>query len=92
MKQALKTQLDWGSLVPLRLKAQTVAEGIWAGSHRSPRKGSGVEFGGHRDYVPGDDPRHINWKLYARQHRLYVKEFDGDTNLNLYVLLDVPPD
>ena len=39
--------------------------------------------------MPGDDPRHINWKLYARQHRLYVKEFDGDTNLNLYVLLDV---
>ena len=39
--------------------------------------------------MPGDDPRHINWKLYARQHRLYVKEFDGDTNLNLYILLDV---
>jgi uncharacterized protein (DUF58 family) len=44
---------------------------------------------GCTDYVPGDDPRHINWKLYARQHRLYVKEFDGDTNVNLYVLLDV---
>src|SRR6059058_6115552 len=59
------------------------------GLHRSPYVGFSVEFASHHEYVPGDDPRHINWKLYARQHRLYVKEYDGDTNLNLYVLLDV---
>jgi uncharacterized protein (DUF58 family) len=59
------------------------------GLHRSPYIGFSVEFASHHEYVPGDDPRHINWKLYARQHRLYVKEFDGDTNLSLYVLLDV---
>ena len=57
------------------------------GLHRSPYVGFSVEFASHHEYVPGDDPRH-QLKL-ARQHRLYVKEFDGDTNLNLYVLLDV---
>jgi uncharacterized protein (DUF58 family) len=71
------------------LRARSVVEGFLHGLHRSPYVGFSVEFASHHEYVPGDDPRHINWKLYARQHRLYVKEFDGDTNLNLYVLLDV---
>lgn len=71
------------------LRARSVVEGFLHGLHRSPFVGFSVEFASHHEYVPGDDPRHINWKLYARQHRLYVKEFDGDTNLNLYVLLDV---
>lgn len=73
----------------VELRARAVVEGFLHGLHRSPRVGFSVEFASHHEYVPGDDPRHINWKLYARQHRLYVKEFDGDTNLNLYVLLDV---
>lgn len=73
----------------LELRARAVVDGFLHGLHRSPRVGFSVEFASHHEYVPGDDPRHINWKLYARQHRLYVKEFDGDTNLNLYVLLDV---
>ena len=71
------------------LRARSVVEGFLHGLHRSPFIGFSVEFASHHEYVPGDDPRHINWKLYARQHRLYVKEFDGDTNLNLYILLDV---
>jgi uncharacterized protein (DUF58 family) len=71
------------------LRARSVVEGFLHGLHRSPYVGFSVEFASHHEYVPGDDPRHINWKLYARQHRLYVKEFDGDTNLNLYILLDV---
>ncbi len=71
------------------LRARSVVEGFLHGLHRSPYIGFSVEFASHHEYVPGDDPRHINWKLYARQHRLYVKEFDGDTNLNLYILLDV---
>lgn len=71
------------------LRARSVVEGFLLGLHRSPYVGFSVEFASHHEYVPGDDPRHINWKLYARQHRLYVKEFDGDTNLNLYILLDV---
>jgi uncharacterized protein (DUF58 family) len=73
----------------VELRARSVVEGFLHGLHRSPFVGFSVEFASHHEYVPGDDPRHINWKLYARQHRLYVKEFDGDTNLNLYVLLDV---
>ena len=73
----------------IELRARAVVEGFLHGLHRSPYVGFSVEFASHHEYVPGDDPRHINWKIYARQHRLYVKEFDGDTNLNLYVLLDV---
>jgi uncharacterized protein (DUF58 family) len=73
----------------LELRARSVVEGFVLGLHRSPYIGFSVEFASHHEYVPGDDPRHINWKLYARQHRLYVKEFDGDTNLNLHILLDV---
>lgn len=73
----------------LELRARAVVEGFLLGLHRSPYIGFSVEFASHHEYVPGDDPRHINWKLYARQHRLYVKEFDGDTNLNLHILLDV---
>jgi uncharacterized protein (DUF58 family) len=76
-------------LESVELRARSVVEGFLHGLHRSPYIGFSVEFASHHEYVPGDDPRHINWKLYARQHRLYVKDFDGDTNLNLYVLLDV---
>src|SRR5438876_9929418 len=76
-------------LESVELRARSVVEGFLHGLHRSPYIGFSVEFASHREYVQGDDPRHINWKLFARQHRLYVKEFDGDTNLNLYILLDV---
>jgi uncharacterized protein (DUF58 family) len=76
-------------LESVELRARSVVEGFLHGLHRSPYIGFSVEFASHHEYVLGDDPRHINWKLYARQHRLYVKEFDGDTNLNLYILLDV---
>ena len=79
----------FSKLEGIDLRARSVVEGFLHGLHRSPYVGFSVEFASHHEYVPGDDPRHINWKLYARQHRLYVKEFDGDTNLNLYVLLDV---
>jgi uncharacterized protein (DUF58 family) len=76
-------------LESVELRARSVVEGFLHGLHRSPYIGFSVEFASHHEYVQGDDPRHINWKLFARQHRLYVKEFDGDTNLNLHVLLDV---
>src|SRR5262249_1466245 len=55
----------------------------------SPFVGFSVEFASHREYVQGDDLRHVNWKLFARQNRLYVKQFDAETNMNLYLLLDV---
>jgi uncharacterized protein (DUF58 family) len=76
-------------LESLELRARSIVEGFLTGLHRSPFVGFSVEFASHREYTPGDDPRHVNWKLFARQRRLYVKEFDAETNMNLYILLDV---
>ncbi len=73
----------------IELRARSIVEGFMHGLHRSPYVGFSVEFSSHREYVPGDDLRHVNWKLYARQKRLYVKEYNAETNLNLYILLDV---
>jgi uncharacterized protein (DUF58 family) len=76
-------------LESIQLRARCVVEGFLHGLHRSPYAGFSVEFSSHREYVPGDDPRHVNWKVFARQRRLYVKEYDAETNMNLYLLLDV---
>jgi uncharacterized protein (DUF58 family) len=75
-------------LESIELRARSVVEGSMHGLHRSPYLGMSVEFASHREYVPGDDLRHVNWKLYARHDRLYIKEYDADTNLNLYLLVD----
>lgn len=72
----------------LELVAQGVVEGFMEGRHRSPFIGFSVEFDSHREYQRGDDIRSVNWKLWARQDRLYVKRFNADTNLNLHLLLD----
>ncbi len=76
-------------LESIELRARGIVEGFLQGLHRSPFVGYSVEFASHREYSPGDDLRHVNWKLYSRTRRLYVKEFDAETNLNLYLLLDV---
>lgn len=73
----------------IELRARSIVEGFMHGLHRSPYVGFSVEFSSHREYVAGDDPRHVNWKLFARQKRLYVKEYNAETNLNLYILLDI---
>lgn len=75
-------------LESIELRARSVVEGSMHGLHRSPYLGMSVEFASHREYTPGDDLRHVNWKLYARHDRLYIKEYDADTNLNLYLLVD----
>lgn len=72
----------------LELRARGVVEGFLQGLHRSPFVGYSVEFSSHRRYGPGDDLRHVNWKVFARQRKLYVKEFDAETNLNLYLFVD----
>lgn len=72
----------------IELRARSIVEGSMHGLHRSPYLGQSVEFSSHREYAQGDDLRHLNWKLYARHDRLYVKEYDADTNLNLYLLVD----
>lgn len=73
----------------LDLRARTIVEGFLAGMHRSPYFGQSVEFRQHREYTTGDDLRHVDWKVWARQDRLYVKQFEEDTNLRCHLLVDV---
>ncbi|RKX69521.1 DUF58 domain-containing protein [candidate division WOR-3 bacterium] len=70
------------------LKARLIVEGFIAGLHRSPYRGRSVEFADFRTYNPGDDPKSIDWKIYARTDRYYVKEYEERTNLKAYLLLD----
>ena len=72
----------------LELKARLVVEGFMSGSHASPYKGSSVEFAEHREYVAGDDIRHIDWKVFGKSDRYYIKEFEEETNLKAYVVID----
>ena len=73
----------------LELIARWVVEGFISGLHRSPHLGFSTDFAEHRQYMPGDDIRHIDWRVYARTERFYLKEFEADTNTNFTVLLDV---
>ena len=73
----------------LELKARLIVEGYIAGMHRSPYHGFSVEFAQHREYVPGDDLRHVDWKVYGRSDRYYVKEYEEETNMRVTLLLDV---
>jgi len=73
----------------LELVARTVVDGFISGLHRSPYLGLSTDFAEHRPYMPGDDIRRIDWRVYGRTDRFYVKEFEADTNANLLVLLDV---
>jgi uncharacterized protein (DUF58 family) len=73
----------------MELKARTVVEGFLAGLHRSPYRGFSVEFAEYRQYLPGDDLSTLDWKIYARSDRHYVKKFEEETNLDCHVLLDV---
>ncbi len=78
----------FATLEDLELIARTAVEGFLQGLHRSPYVGFSVEFASHREYLPGDDLRHLNWKLFGRQDRLYVKQYDAETNLDLHLLVD----
>ena len=73
----------------LELIARTAVEGFLHGLHRSPYVGFSVEFASHREYLPGDDLRHLNWKLYGRNDKLYVKQYDAETNLDCHLVVDV---
>ena len=72
----------------LELRARAVVEGVLAGLHKSPYKGQSVEFLQHREYARGDDLRRVDWKVWGRQDRLYVKEFEEETNLRVTLLVD----
>ena len=71
------------------LKARTIVEGFLTGLHRSPFKGFSVEFAEYRQYLPGDDLATLDWKVYARSDRHYVKKFEEETNLDCHVMLDI---
>src|SRR5688572_24653929 len=72
----------------LGLAARLVVEGLFAGHHRSPHRGFSVEFAEHREYTPGVDPRHLDWKILGRRDKLYVKQYEEQTSLRGYLLLD----
>ena len=72
----------------LELLARSVVEGFLGGLHRSPRFGASTDFAEHRPYMPGDDIRRVDWKVYARTDRYYVKEFEADTNTDVTIALD----
>lgn len=73
----------------LQLRAKIVVEGFFSGLHRSPYHGFSVEFSEYRQYTPGDDPRYLDWKLFARSDRYYIKRFQDETNLRCYLLVDL---
>src|SRR5579862_3885492 len=72
----------------LELKARLIVEGYLSGMHKSPYHGFSVEFAEHREYVPGDDIRHVDWKVWSKTDKLYLKQYEEETNLLLYLLLD----
>ena len=72
----------------MELKARLVVEGFIAGMHKSPYHGFSVEFAEHRQYMPGDNIRDIDWKVYAKSDRYYIKQYEEETNLKAYLLLD----
>src|SRR5919197_441405 len=73
----------------LELQARLIVEGYLSGMHKSPYHGFSVEFAQHREYVPGDDIKHIDWKVYGRTGRFFLKQYEEETNLACWLLLDV---
>lgn len=79
---------DAARLSSLQLVARQVVEGVISGMHRSPHRGFSVEFSEHREYVPGDEIRHLDWRAYARSDRYYIKLYEQETNLRATLVLD----
>ncbi len=76
------------SLEGLDLQARLLVEGFVAGMHASPYQGFSVDFAEHRQYVPGDDIRHVDWKVWSKTDKLYLKQYEEETNLLVYLMLD----
>ncbi len=72
----------------LELRAKAVVEGFWNGMHRSPYHGFSVEFTEYRQYTPGDDPRYLDWRVYARSDKYFIKKYEDETNLRCHLLVD----
>jgi uncharacterized protein (DUF58 family) len=82
------TPSDLQRIANLQVFARQVVEGFTTGMHRSPHKGFSVEFKQHRQYVPGDEIRHIDWRVFARSDRYYIREYEEETNLRATIILD----
>ena len=80
---------DLAKVANLQILARLVVEGFTTGLHRSPHKGFSVEFKQHRQYVPGDEIRHLDWKVFGKTDRFYIREYEEETNLRATILLDV---
>ncbi len=80
---------DFAAFRRMELIARTVVEGFVSGQHKSPFKGFAIEFQEHRDYVPGDDLKHLDWKVLAKSDRYYIKQYEEDTALHAYLVLDI---
>ena len=72
----------------LELRARVVVEGFLSGLHKSPRRGFSVEFNDYRHYQRGDDLRHVDWKLYGRTDKLFIKQYEDETNVRATIVLD----
>ncbi len=75
-------------LATLQLRARRVVEGVLTGLHKSPHQGQAVEFAEHKEYAPGDETRHIDWRAFARVDKYYVKKYELETNLRAWIVLD----
>jgi uncharacterized protein (DUF58 family) len=88
MRSELSKHLDWAALGRLRLQARSIADGAWVGQHQSRRRGAGLEFAGHRSYVPGDDLRWLDQRALLRHERLLIKQFETETERTLRLVVD----
>jgi len=77
------------SLDNLELRARVAVEGFLSGLHKSPHRGFSVEFNDYRNYYPGDDMRHVDWKLYAKSDKFYIKQYEDETNVRCFILVDI---
>ena len=75
-------------LETMELRARAIIEGHFSGQHRSPYHGASVEFADHREYSPGDELRHLDWRVYGRTDRFFIKEYDAETNMSVHLLVD----
>ena len=76
------------SIRNLELRARVIVQGFWNGIHRSPYHGFSGEFTEYRQYTPGDDPRYVDWRVFARSDRFFIKKFEDETNLRCYLVVD----
>src|SRR5512133_4079933 len=75
-------------LAGVKLRARAVMEGVLSGLHKSPHQGQSVEFAEHKEYAPGDEIRHIDWKAYGKFDKYYVKRYEQETNVRAYLVVD----